>query len=451
MPPTALATTELLSVDPSRLGEYELIAGLDGLGELRRRVDAALAAFSAEVAHRSRREAGFSGLAASRGAGTPEALVQQVAGVTKREAGAMVRVGVQLTPDASPWLAAVGAGVGAGRVSVEKADVIRAGLGVPTSEVAADDLADAAAELAALAPALTVEKLASRARELRDELDAASVRDRHRALREKRYLTFTPLWDGTTRLSGILDPESAAIVSAAYDAATSPRRGGPRFVDSDAAEAAERVVADERTIGQIAVDTFVDLLRLGSEVSPERMLGSRRHAVRVLVTERDLRERTGAAFHGDSADGVPVEVAERHICDAGILPILFDETGTDPLKVGREQRLYTARQREALAARDGGCRFPDCDRPVSWTEAHHTVPWSHGGGTDIESGILLCRHHHMLIHDNGWRIDRHPEHGFVAIPPRTRDPQLRPIPMPAKSRAAARLSAPRLAAARPHA
>lgn len=434
-----LSAPELLGVDPAGLDSDALLAGLDDLGALRRRVDAALASFSAEVAHRSRRESGLSGLAASRGLRTPELLVEQVAGVSRREAGALMRVGEQLTPDAAPWLASVGSGVGDGRVSIEKADVIRAGLGSPTSDVAADDLADAAATLVSLAPTVSVEKLASRARELRDELDAASVADRHRELRSKRFLTLTPLSDGMTRLSGLLDPESAAIVGAAYDAATSPRRGGPRFVDPLARAEADELVADERTIGQIALDSFVELLRLGSEVSPERMLGSRRHAVRVLVTERDLRERTGAAFFGDSRDGVPLTIADRHLCDAGMLPILFDETGTDPLRVGREQRLYTARQREALAARDGGCRFPDCDRPVSWTEAHHTTPWSRGGGTDIEMGILLCRHHHMLVHDNGWAIERDAAHGFVVIPPRSRDPEQRPIPMPPRSRAAARL------------
>lgn len=433
------AATAWLDADAARLSDADLLAGARELGEWKRTIEACLAGFAAEVAHRSRPKDGFAGLAARTGARTVENLVQLVAGTSKREAGALVRVGELLTVDAAPWLAPVGVGLAAGEVSVEKADVIRAALGTPSAEVAADDLLDAATRLASEAPALPVEKLAARARELRDELDAASVRDRHRALREKRYLTLTPLADGMTRLSGMLDPDSAAIVGAAYDAATSPRRGGPRFVDPEAAEAAERILRDERTLGQIAVDTFVDLVRLGGEVDPTRVLGARRHAVRVLVTARDLASRTGAAFLGDSPDGVPLDTAERHMCDAGILPILFDDRGVTPLDVGRRQRLFTSRQRDALAARDGGCRFSGCDRPVSWTEAHHIRPWSRGGRTDIGDGVLLCRHHHMLTHDNGWTIERDPVHGFVAIPPRSHDPQQRPVPMPARSRAAARL------------
>ena len=428
-----------LGVDPAALSDEVLLAGMRELGELKRVVEASLAAFSSEAAHRSRPEAGFSGLAARQGMRTVENLVQEVAGTSKREAAGLVRVGRLLTSDADAWLAPVGSGIAAGAVSVEKASVIQLGLGVPSASVAADDLLDAATSLAALAPTLTVERLASRAREMRDELDAASVGERARQLREKRYLSLTPLPDGMTRLAGLLDPDSAAIVTAAYDAATSPRRGGPRFVDTSDAAEADRLVRDERTVGQIALDTFVELLRLGGEVDPDRILGARRHAVRVLVTERDLRERTGAAFFGDSADRVPLATADRHLCDAGLLPIQFNDAGAEVLRVGREKRLFTARQRDALAARDGGCRFPGCDRPVSWTEAHHIRPWARGGGTDVELGVLLCRHHHMLVHHNGWAIERDAAHGFVAIPPRSRDPQQRPVPMPSRSRVAGRL------------
>lgn len=438
MTPTAVAAS-WLQANPSALDDETLLAGTRELGELRRQVEASLAAFAAEVKHRSRPEAGFSGLAQRWGSRTPENLVREIADVSKRDAHIMVRVGDLLTVDAGPWLASVSTGLAAGRVSVEKADVICTGLGVPTADVAADDLADAARHLAELAPTLSGEKLAVHARRVRDDLDATHVRDRHRVQREKRYLHLTPLPDGMTRLSGMLDPESAAIIGAAYDAATSPRRGGPRFVDAEARERAEKLVADDRTTGQIALDSLVDLIRLGSEVDPGQVLGAKRHAVRLLVTERDLRNRTGAAFFGDHPDAVPLETADRHICDTGILPILFNDTGITPLDVGRQRRLFTARQREALATRDGGCRFPDCDRPVSWTEAHHTRPWAQGGGTDIDVGILLCRHHHMLVHDNHWRIEPDPTHGFVAIPPRSRDPEQRPLPMPPRSPVAARL------------
>ncbi len=105
---------------------------------------------------------------------------------------------------------------------------------------------------------------------------------------------------------------------------------------------------------------------------------------------------------------------------------------------GISQRLFTARQRIGLAARDGGCRFPGCDRPPSWTEAHHIDEWHRDHGrTDLADGVLLYRHHHLLIHDNGWRVTRHGATYFV-VPPRTVDPTRTPIPAPTKNPVARR-------------
>jgi hypothetical protein len=438
--PSPAAIASLLDTDPTVLDHAELLAGAHELGEFRRRIEAAQARFATEMQHRSRPEDGYAGLAQATGERTAENLVQKVMGSSKREAEALIRVGRQLTPDADPWLTAVGSGVKGGSVSIEKADVIRAGLGTPTADVAADDLADAAAALTAIAPDSTVGNLAIQARRLRDELDAAGVRDRERALRSKRFLSLTPQEDGMTRVFGLLDPESAAIVGAVFDAATSPRRGGPRFVDTERAERAARIRDDERTLGQLTLDAFVDLLRVGSEADPDRLLGTRRHAVQVLVTAHDLRDDSGIGFFRDRPGSVSTTTVRRHVCDTGTKTVFFDETGAAPLQVGLTRRLFTARQRDALAARDGGCRFLDCERPASWCEAHHATPWEHGGPTDTANGILLCRHHHHLVHDNGWGIEPHPEHGFVAIPPRSRDPEQHPIPLPPKSPAGARLS-----------
>ncbi len=72
---------------------------------------------------------------------------------------------------------------------------------------------------------------------------------------------FTQQLDGMTRVSGLLDPESAAHIVVAADAALAPRRG-PRFVDPEAAAAAEELVRDPRSNEQILLDTFVELTRI---------------------------------------------------------------------------------------------------------------------------------------------------------------------------------------------
>jgi HNH endonuclease len=61
-------------------------------------------------------------------------------------------------------------------------------------------------------------------------------------------------------------------------------------------------------------------------------------------------------------------------------------------------------QRRALAHPDGGCVFPGCDRPASWTDAHHVEHWQHGGPTDLANLASLCRYHHGVVHRHGWTM-----------------------------------------------
>jgi hypothetical protein len=418
--------------------DAQLVEFHQAFARIRRAADLGLARCSGIVAHRSRPELGYSGLAQRTGARTPEQFVQQVTGVSRREAGVMVRVGglmdaASATPGAlplAPWLKAITDAIAARTLSTGAADVIRAAL---TGLSLADEmLLDAATGLLRDARSLSEEKLGTRARQVRDQLDEAGVAGREEALREKRCLNLYPQPDGTTRISGILDPESAARLTAAIDAATSPRRGGPRFVDPTSRDRAERLLADPRTIPQIALDALIDLVGLGVAGDSAHVIGSHKPTVRLHVTARDLDRRAGGAqFEGQTAS-VSIATAKRHVCADGFVPILFDRDGEQVVNVGRNERLFTARQRIGLAARDGGCRFPDCDRPPSWTEAHHINEWDRDHGrTDIADGVLLCRHHHMLVHNNGWQVTRAGTDYFV-VPPRSIDQEQLPIPAPAQ-------------------
>ena len=96
--------------------------------------------------------------------------------------------------------------------------------------------------------------------------------------------------------------------------------------------------------------------------------------------------------------------AQRIAGDADIWRIILDPATSQPLNVGRAHRLVPAWLRKALHARDRGCRFPGCHPPVAWTDAHHLQPWAHGGATYLDNLILLCRHHHGLVHEGRWRI-----------------------------------------------
>jgi hypothetical protein len=411
------------------LSDSSLVQLQRDLAEVRRRTDAWSAEIAGQIAHRSRHELGHDGLAQRHGARTAELLVQQLSGTSARESHTMVRVGVLLTEPAA--LSSVGAAVSDGRLSLDAADAIRSGLSHVDDAVPIELISSAAEALVADATVLTVEKLATRAREWAAELDGAHVGDREQALRDQRFLRLTPLRDGMTRLSGLLDPESAAIVVATFDAITSPRRGGPRFLDPAARDYADRITADPRTTEQLAVDSFVELVRIGGDAAPE-IVGAQRPAVRVIVTDHDLHHRTGHGQYDGQRTPVSIATVTREICDRGTIPIHFDNTG-QAVNVGRTHRLFTPRQKLALAVRDGGCRFPGCDRPPSWCEAHHINEWQHGGATDLADGVLLCRHHHLLIHDNGWKVTRDGA-DYSLTPPASLDPTRTPISASAKSR-----------------
>ncbi|MFC0680257.1 DUF222 domain-containing protein [Lysobacter korlensis] len=453
------------------------------LADVDRMVRASSAATAGEVAWRSRPELGYAGLAQRTGARTAESLVQQLTGSTGREAATLVRVGnvmaeAELLPsgpeagvgpdhDADPggspatepavegpwdgtgtaWLAPVGRAVSDGSLPVAAADAIRSGLGVPSETVTVSQLTLAARSLVTEAAVLHADQLFKRARAVRDEIDAAGVAERERRRHELRYLRVFKRRDGMVRVDGLLAPESGgAEVLAAAEAITAPRRGGPRFVDAAEQQRAKRILDDPRTSEQLQADGFVELIRLGVTADPGSIVGTRKPAVRVLVTSDDVQQpdgdQTGTQNRGigwleGHSDAVSIGTVRRTICETGIIPIRFDDDG-QCLNVGREQRLYTAVQRIALATRDGGCRFPGCDRPPSWCEAHHLHQWARDGRTDLADGILLCRHHHMLIHNNHWRIKRDGAN-YLLIPPRERDPDQTPIPMPSKSHALADL------------
>ena len=81
--------------------------------------------------------------------------------------------------------------------------------------------------------------------------------------------------------------------------------------------------------------------------------------------------------------------------------------------------------RKALTARDQGCAFPNCTIPAPWCEAHHITYWSHGGPTSTDNGVLLCTHHHHLIHKEQWTIHIHSGVPWF-IPPPHIDPRQKP-------------------------
>jgi hypothetical protein len=100
------------------------------------------------------------------------------------------------------------------------------------------------------------------------------------------------------------------------------------------------------------------------------------------------------------------------LCDPDLHPIVLNSLGV-PLAMGHTVRYATPRQRRAIALRDGGCVFPGCGYPASWTDAHHVESYSPTDGpTDLDNLAGLCRHHHRVTHRQGWTMTATPDGWF---------------------------------------
>lgn len=170
---------------------------------------------------------------------------------------------------------------------------------------------------------------------------------------------------------------------------------------------------DPRPVGRRRADAFGQLLRTYLSHSARPMSGGVLPHVTLIRSTASQPATTRGDRVDDLGFGGPVSpvTAELISCDCTRTSVTVDGTGV-PLDVGRSERLFTPALRKGLAVRDRGCAFPGCGRPVSWCDAHHMQPWSRGGTTSLDNGILLCRCHHTLIHHSGWQVylghDRHP-------------------------------------------
>lgn len=453
--------------------DEQILALLSSSDALTRGAERLRIAAAGVVAARSTREAGHTGLAQSHGYSTPVSLLQEMTGVTRAEAQKQLRVGEAmleappLTADTSstdtssvdadastevdverPWHAPLSDALLHGTLTTAQHDAILRGLGEPpvvedpespdaaeadaseTARVCREAWSLAAVELIAEAPDLRVEALGKLARTVRDRLDPEGAERRFDARHEARSFQMWTDDEGIHHGHLVFDDHGAAWVRSIIDAALRPRRGGPRFVDADEKARADELTDDPRTNKQLSYDLILDVLRAGSLAEAEKVFGARQPGVRLVqAVDAAGADGTGSAGPAHTEDGllpVPGWVVEQHRCESGTLPCRLDAFG-NPLDVGREHRLFTPRQRIALALRDGGCRWRGCDRPASYCEAHHIDPYAEGGRTDIDRGILLCRYHHMALHNGGWRITREGQGDFLLHRPGGKEPiPLRP-------------------------
>ena len=170
---------------------------------------------------------------------------------------------------------------------------------------------------------------------------------------------------------------------------------------------------------------------------PSGLAGGERQQLIVHVDAETLAtDMPGAQATGGGScaiadgPGVAPETVRRLACDCSYVAAL--ERDGKPLSVGRRTRSVPPAIRRALLVRDGRCQFPGCERR-RFVDAHHIVHWARGGETRLDNLVLLCRHHHRLVHERGFTVGRDPSSGRLAF--RTPDGvRLEPAPTPPRPR-----------------
>jgi len=266
---------------------------------------------------------------------------------------------------------------------------------------------------------------------------------------QRRGFWVAPTFEGTVALQGLLEPEAGEILVAALEPLARPadaqdeRSGDQRRADA-LTELARRAleggqlpqtggVRPQLTV-TVDLDSLVGQNALGGEagwagpLGPEacRRLACDSAVTRVLVTRYPGGHQGDPGDHDDPgghhADdlgddpGGQGSLADRLQAAMALLPPALGGAPSQPLEVGRASRVISPAQRSALAVRDGGCVFPDCDRPLAWCEGHHLVHWADGGPTDLANMALVCRAHHRAVHEGGWQLTRGPDGRCTATP-----------------------------------
>ena len=194
-----------------------------------------------------------------------------------------------------------------------------------------------------------------------------ALEDDEAALKTLSSVRLSPLENGMTAISGQLDPEAAAVLSAALDPLSAPNpcteNGGrdPRPADRRRAEALIEVCRRAAAAGGAAPATT-------------------KAQVVVTIDLDTLKDAIRGAGRTHSGAVLSPATVRRLACDASIIPMVLGSQG-QPLDLGRTRRLVTPALLAALWARDRGCTFPGCGRPPQWCDAHHVRHWADGGHT----------------------------------------------------------------------
>jgi hypothetical protein len=208
--------------------------------------------------------------------------------------------------------------------------------------------------------------------------------------RAQRYLELSPQENGAVWLRGWFEPEGASRLRSALEPLARP-------ADKD----------DERTRNERMADALLDVVTENQETE-----------LVVTCSMATLEGRYGApAAETEWGALLSSKAVQRMSCTAAVRRLVL-EGDSVVLDLGRKQRLLSPQARRAVEVRDKHCVWPGCDRPPRWCDSHHREEWSSGGETSVQLSALICRRHHRMRHEGGWKlVFNEREARWKAIPP----------------------------------
>ena len=223
----------------------------------------------------------------------------------------------------------------------------------------------------------------------REAVEREQALDGEDRLRARRRLHASVSLLGMVRVDGDLDPETGESLLTALRA----------VLDAEARSGA----ADDRTPAQRRADALGEICRQWLDLAERPTVAGERPHVTVTVDADTLASRRGAG-ELDHAGPVDVDAVRALACDASVMRVVTSGRA-EPLDVGRRTPVVPPSMRRAVIVRDRRCRFPGCDRPHTWCDAHHVVHWADGGPTALANLLLLCRRHHRMVHWGRFRLE----------------------------------------------
>lgn len=201
---------------------------------------------------------------------------------------------------------------------------------------------------------------------------------------KRRRLDFGDEFGGLVPITGWLEKLTAEKFQTTLNAVSTPDPAG--------------LPADQRrTPTQRRHDALDELLSRMLDMGELPEVRREKPHVSVTVDLEDLIDGTGTADL-EWTGPVDISVAQMLLCDAKVHPIVTHGGTWNPVSIVEDSDTASRKLWRYLRMRDGGCRFPGCDTPAVWCDAHHIVWRSDDGETSNDNCVLLCRYHHRLLH-----------------------------------------------------